>query len=60
MLLASRPCLPTRTVDAAVETAQVAPTILKKMGYNPMSLDGVRVEKTPVLPGFPKCSDDED
>ncbi len=60
MLLASRPCLPSRTVDAAVETAQVAPTILKKMGYDPSALDGVKIEKTPVLPGFPKCSKDED
>jgi hypothetical protein len=35
-----------------VETAQVAPTILKMLGLDPKALDAVRLEGTPVLPGL--------
>jgi Type I phosphodiesterase / nucleotide pyrophosphatase len=50
MLLLSNPDLDARTVYAAVETMQVAPTILKALGIDPKKLDGVRLEGTPVLP----------
>jgi hypothetical protein len=52
MLLVSNPSIRARSVTSFVETAQVAPTVLKLLGLNPGSLDAVRVEGTPVLPGF--------
>ncbi len=50
MLLVSRPGLKARTVTAAVETTQVAPTILKLLGYDATALDAVRIEGTQPLP----------
>jgi len=35
-----------------VATTQIAPTILEVLGLDPDELDGVRLEATPVLPGF--------
>jgi hypothetical protein len=35
-----------------VATTQIAPTILKVLGLDPDELDGVRIEGTPMLPGF--------
>ncbi len=53
MLLVSTPNISEgRTVTSFVETSQVAPTILKLLGYDPASLDAVKVEGTPVLPGL--------
>lgn len=52
MLLVSNPRLHARTVTSAVETAQVAPTILESLGLDPQRLDGVRKEGTPALPGI--------
>ncbi len=52
MLLVSSPCFQAKTVHSFVETTQVAPTILKLMGYDPSDLDAVRMEGTPVLPGL--------
>ena len=52
MLLVSNPDIKPRTLDAFVETAQVAPTILKLLGLDPDALDAVRLEGTPVLPGL--------
>ncbi|MBG6108961.1 alkaline phosphatase family protein [Frigoribacterium sp. CG_9.8] len=39
-----------RTVDSAVETTQIAPTILKLLGLDPKQLQAVRIEGTDVLP----------
>jgi len=50
MLLVSNPHIEAHAVDSFVETAQVAPTILKILGLSPSSLDAVRQEGTPVLP----------
>jgi hypothetical protein len=50
MLLVSNPSLHARTVTSPVETAQVAPTIVKTLGLNPQSLDAVRKEGTTALP----------
>jgi hypothetical protein len=48
-------------MTSAVETALVAPTILKALGLNPNDLDCVRIEGTPELPGLPFSSpNDED
>jgi hypothetical protein len=52
MLLVSHPSLRARTVTSFVETTQVAPTILQILGLDPKSLDAVRLEGTPVLPGL--------
>ncbi len=41
--------VPARFLPGSALT-QVAPTILKALGLNPSSLDGVRLEGTPVLP----------
>ncbi|HTG60240.1 MAG TPA: nucleotide pyrophosphatase, partial [Terriglobia bacterium] len=61
MLLVSSPRLAPRTIHSFVETAQVAPTILKALGLNPKLLDAVRLEGTQELPGLPfgKSSEDE-
>ena len=50
ILLVSNPAFEPRTVYSEVGTLQVAPTIIKALGLNPTSLDGVRLEGTPVLP----------
>jgi len=52
MLLVAHPQLHRRTVTSFVETTQVAPTILRILGLDPESLDAVRKEGTPVLPGL--------
>jgi arylsulfatase A-like enzyme len=52
MLLVSNPEIRPRTVTSFVETSQVAPTILRILGLDPDALDAVRIEGTPVLPGF--------
>src|SRR5579862_1135123 len=52
MLLVSNPHMDGRSVNSFVETAQVAPTILKLLGLDPDALDAVREEGTPVLPAL--------
>jgi hypothetical protein len=53
MILLSNPALSPKRVSAAVETIQIAPTILKVLGLDPRKLDGVRKEGTGVLPDVP-------
>ena len=50
MLLLSNPSFTPHTVFTSVGTIQVAPTILRALGLDPSSLDGVRMEGTSVLP----------
>jgi hypothetical protein len=50
ILLVSNPAFVPHTVYTDVGTNQVAPTILRALGLNPRSLDGVRLEGTSVLP----------
>jgi arylsulfatase A-like enzyme len=52
MMLVSNPTIRASTVTSAVETAQVAPTILSALGLNPGSLQAVQIEGTPVLPAL--------
>lgn len=52
ILLVSNPSIQKQTVHAAVETMQVAPTILLELGLDPNELDGVRAEGTAVLPAI--------
>jgi arylsulfatase A-like enzyme len=51
-LLLENPEFKEKVVSSAVETSQVAPTILKALGLDPDALDAVRIEGTPVLPGL--------
>jgi hypothetical protein len=60
MLLVSNPALHARSVNAAVETAQVAPTILNLLGLDPNRLDAVRKEGTQALPGLDDSDSDND
>jgi hypothetical protein len=52
MLLVANPTFAARTVSAATQTTQVAPTILSALGLDPALLDAVNAEGTPVLPGI--------
>jgi len=60
MLLVSNPDMKARTVHSFVETAQVAPTILKVLGLDPDALDAVRQEGTAVLPDIFTNGGDKD
>jgi hypothetical protein len=53
MLLVSNPAIAPRTVTTAVETTQVAPTLLRLLGLDPKALDAVRIEGTRALPDLP-------
>jgi Type I phosphodiesterase / nucleotide pyrophosphatase len=50
MLLLSNPRFAPRTVYAAVENTQIAPTILQALGLDPRELQAVQLEGTGVLP----------
>jgi hypothetical protein len=52
MILVSNQNIAPRTITTPVQTAQVAPTILKALGLNPASLQGVRLQGTEELPGI--------
>ncbi|MGX5801185.1 alkaline phosphatase family protein [Bradyrhizobium sp. Arg314] len=52
-LLISSPTLAPKSVPALVETTQVAPTILRALGYDPNELQAVKVEGTQQLPALP-------
>ena len=49
-LLVSNPSFSTKTVKTQVLNQQVAPTILRALGYDPEELDAVRIEGVSVLP----------
>ena len=52
MILVSNPKIRHKTLTTPVQTAQVAPTILKALGLNPASLQAVQLQGTEVLPGI--------
>jgi hypothetical protein len=52
MLLLSNPSFSSATVTSPVETAQIAPTILAALGFDPEKLTAVQEEGTEVLPGL--------
>ncbi|HVB82331.1 MAG TPA: alkaline phosphatase family protein [Candidatus Binataceae bacterium] len=52
IMLLANPDFSPESVNAPVQTAQVAPTILKALGLDPHSLQAVDVEHTAVLPGL--------
>jgi predicted AlkP superfamily pyrophosphatase or phosphodiesterase len=49
-LLVANPKLKRREFYGAVQTTQIAPTILQVLGLNPSDLRAVQVEETPTLP----------
>jgi hypothetical protein len=51
--LLSNPGFKASTITSTVQTAQIAPTILQALGLNPNKLQAVQQEGTPVLPGLP-------
>jgi hypothetical protein len=52
MMLVANPSMPPWTVTSAVETDQIAPTILAALGLDPDKLTAVQKEGTQVLPGL--------
>ncbi|TDL24276.1 type I phosphodiesterase/nucleotide pyrophosphatase [Rickenella mellea] len=48
----SNPQLKKRKFSQKLQTKQVAPTILKALGFDPSDLKGVVIERTEPLPGF--------
>ncbi|WP_030436803.1 alkaline phosphatase family protein [Actinoplanes subtropicus] len=50
-IVVSGPGAGRRTVDAPVETTQIAPTILRLLGLDPRELAAVRIQHTAPLPG---------
>lgn len=52
VMLVSNPWLKAKTVTSPVETAQIAPTILKALRLDPNDLDAVKAEHTQSLPGL--------
>jgi hypothetical protein len=51
-LVVAHPDIEKTSINAAVATTQIAPTILKVLGLDPDELRSVRLEGTRVLPGF--------
>jgi len=51
-LMISHPSLGRHQIKFPTQTAQIAPTILKMLELDPNSLQAVKEEKTPSLPGF--------
>ena len=51
-LIVANPKLPATTNPTAVQTTQIAPTLLKALGLDPQALQAVQMEKTPILPGL--------
>ncbi len=52
LMVVNGPNIRAQVNSAAVETTQVAPTILSVLGLNPAALTAVRTEGTRVLPGL--------
>jgi hypothetical protein len=52
MMLVAHPAMEPMTINTQVETAQIAPTILRLLGLDPYSLIAVQQEGTQVLPGL--------
>jgi len=50
IMLVANPRFTPQTVSATTRTAQVAPTILKALGLDPMALEAVTLEGTQALP----------
>jgi hypothetical protein len=53
MLLVSNPKYRPSTFVDQVEVRQIAPTIVKALGFDPNQLNSVQLEHTATLPGLP-------
>jgi hypothetical protein len=51
-LLLANPKLKAALIKVPVPTTSLAPTILQALGLDPQSLESVRMERTPLLPGL--------
>jgi len=52
MILVANPAIHASTVTTPVQTAQIAPTILRALGLSPSALQAVQKQGTEVLPGL--------
>ncbi len=52
-LLVSNPAFAAREIHTAVQTTQIAPTVLRLLNLDPRKLQAVQLEDTQLLPGFP-------
>ena len=52
LMVVNGPGIKGQVVSSAVETTQVAPTVLSLLGLDPSALDAVRIEGTQTLPGI--------
>ena len=52
MVLAANPSIKGRAINAKVTTQQIAPSILSQLGLDPKSLQAVKIEHVPALPGL--------
>ncbi|KAF8524864.1 type I phosphodiesterase/nucleotide pyrophosphatase precursor [Hysterangium stoloniferum] len=52
LLFAHNPSFKATKFDGLVSTRQIAPTIIKGLGFDPLLLEGVRIEATVPLPGI--------
>jgi hypothetical protein len=59
ILLLSNPNFDARTITTPVQTAEIAPTVLKALGLDPHALQAVQIQGTKVLPDVPFNSDDD-
>jgi Type I phosphodiesterase / nucleotide pyrophosphatase len=53
LLIVSNPSFSPSTYTGAVETRQIAPTVIQALGFDPTALQAVQKEGTEVLPGLP-------
>ncbi len=56
-LLVSIAGIEARTIQAPVQTTQIAPTVLELLHVNPRALKAVQLEGTPALPGLDRHED---
>jgi hypothetical protein len=52
-LIVSNPSFTSTVLKTPVSTSQVAPSILRTLGFSPNALHSVQIEKTPLLPALP-------
>jgi predicted AlkP superfamily pyrophosphatase or phosphodiesterase len=52
LMIVNGPGIPGQVESTSVETTQVAPTILSRLGLDPSDLSAVRIEGTRTLPGL--------
>jgi hypothetical protein len=52
VMLVSNPSISSATVTSSVETAQIAPTILAALGFDPHKLTAVQLQGAQILPGL--------